>query len=90
MHGAIMIMDFWGLLCGTIILRLNSNQLKLIMENQEIEWAQLKARIPRKLHREAKIASVILDRPIVDICIEALEKAVQEADKKLTKTFRNE
>ena len=49
------------------------------MKKQEIEWAQLKARIPRKLHRDAKIASAILDRPIVDICIEALEKAVQEA-----------
>jgi hypothetical protein len=77
-----------GLHYGTIILRLESSYLGLIVENQEIEWAQLKARIPRKLHREAKIASVILDRPIVDICIEALENAVKEADKTLTKTFR--
>lgn len=49
------------------------------MENQEIEWAQFKARIPRKLHREAKIACATLDRKMVDICIEALEKVIAEA-----------
>jgi hypothetical protein len=49
------------------------------MENQEIEWAQFKARIPRKLHRDAKIACATLDRKMVDVCVEALEKVIAEA-----------
>jgi hypothetical protein len=49
------------------------------MENQEIEWAQFKARIPRKLHHDAKIACATLDRKMVDICIEALERVITEA-----------
>jgi hypothetical protein len=49
------------------------------MKNQEIEWAQFKARIPRKLHHDAKIACATLDRKMIDVCIEALERVIAEA-----------
>lgn len=46
---------------------------------REDDWSQVKGRVPKDLHRKAKIASAMLNKPIVDMIVEALEKAVKDA-----------
>ena len=45
----------------------------------ETEWQQFNARIPKDLHTNAKIASVVLGKSMADMLVEALEKAIAEA-----------
>jgi hypothetical protein len=44
-----------------------------------IEWAQVKARVPSRLHQKSKIALAMLDKTLVELMIEALERAIAEA-----------
>jgi hypothetical protein len=51
------------------------------MSKQEssIEWYQAKARVPKDLHQKSRIALAILDKSLVEVVVEALERAIAEA-----------
>lgn len=46
---------------------------------QGVEWSQVKARVPSCLHQKSKIALAMLDKTLVELMIEALERAIAEA-----------
>lgn len=51
------------------------------MSKQEssVEWYQAKARVPKDLHQKSKVALAILNKSLVEIVVEALEKAIADA-----------
>jgi len=48
-------------------------------KTQGTEWSQVKARVPSNLHQKSKVALAILDKTLVELIIEALERAIAEA-----------
>lgn len=48
-------------------------------KSKGVEWSQVKARVPSCLHQKSKIALAMLDKTLVELMIEALERAIAEA-----------
>ena len=57
----------------------NPNKTMNRQKTEGIEWSQVKARVPSHLHQKSKIALAILDKTLVELMIEALERAITEA-----------